>query len=90
MPYFSINCPARFCEESNTFATFDVIVDIESDRVELVSEDKKNVIRLDLVCADELKETLQGVIGSKPFQDALKEKIVEHRGRYSAMNAAVL
>lgn len=90
MSYFSVNAPARFCEESNTFATFDLLVDIENDKIELVSKDKKNVISLDVLCTDGLREILQKVSDSKSFQSALREKIVEHRGRYHTVNRSTL
>lgn len=90
MPYFSIKVPARFCEGSNSFATLDLLMDIENDKIELVSEDRKNVIRLDVLCADGLREILQKVSNSKSFQSTLREKIVEHRGRYHAVDLSTL
>ena len=57
--YYSISCPARFCEERNVFETLDVIVDVDSGAVDLVSEDKKGVIRLDLIGADTLRPCLE-------------------------------
>lgn len=86
--YYSISCPARFCEERNVFETLDVIVDVDSGAVDLVSEDKKGVIRLDLIGADTLRDTLQRIAVSERFQAALREKIVEHGGRYNTMNSS--
>ena len=89
MSYYSISSPARFCEERNIFESFNVIVDIENNRIELVSEDKKNVIRLDLIGVSALEETLQKIANSKHFQSTLKGTIVEH-GIKCTMNARAL
>lgn len=89
MSYYSISSPARFCEKRNVFETLNVIVDIENSRIELVSEDKKDVIRLDLIGVSAFEETLQKIAKSKHFQSALKEKIVEH-GRKCTMDARAL
>lgn len=88
MNYY-IKSPARFCEGSNSFSTIDIIVDIENSRVELVSDDKKDVIRLDLIGADTLRDTLQRIADSERFQAELREKIIEHGGRNNAMNSSV-
>lgn len=82
-----ISSPARFCEERNKFSTIDIIMDIENDRIELVSDDKKDVIRLDLIGADNLVDILQKITDSERFQAALREKFLEHRRRYNAMNS---
>ena len=88
--YYSISCPARFSEERNVFETLDVIVNVDGGTVELVSDDKKGIIRLDLIGADTLRDTLQRIAGSERFQAALREKIVEHGGRYNTMNSSAV
>lgn len=73
---YSISSPARFCEERNAFETLDVIVDVDGGTVDLISENKKSVIRLDLVCVDTLEEILHEIVNNKRFRSALREKLL--------------
>lgn len=71
-PYYSITSPARFCGERNLFETLDVIADIGDGKVNLISEDRKNVIRLDLNGAVELEDILRSITSSKHFQNVVR------------------
>lgn len=90
MPYYSITSSARFCGERNLFESLDIIANIGSGKVDLISEDKKSVIRLDLNGAAELEDILRNITGSGHFQRALRKEISEHLGRLDAVNSAVL
>ncbi len=83
---YSIRIPARFCTEKSKFETINAIVDIENDRIELISEDEKSILSLDLIGANELRTALQGLSGGKRFQAALGKKIEEHRRRYNTVD----
>lgn len=83
---YSICVPARFCSERKEFETINIIVDIENDRIELISEDKARMIRLDLIGANELRTVLQGLSDGKRYQAALGEKIEEHTRRYNTVD----
>lgn len=87
---YSINSPARFRVESDTFETLNIVVDIENNSIELVSEDKKNIIKLDLTGLANLEESLSRIVNSEHFQASLREKILEHRSRYNAINDSTL
>ena len=84
----TISLPARFNVETNAFETIDIIADIENDRIELVTEDKKDTVKLDLIGAENLGKILHGIINGKQFQAELREKIVKHTGRYHAVNSS--
>lgn len=81
MTYY-IKSPAHFCEGSNSYSTIDIIVDIENGRIELVSEDKKDIIRLDLIGANELGDTLQKITDSKRFQTALVDTLLRGQAKH--------
>lgn len=83
--YISICSPARLSDGS----TFNIIVDIDNNKIELVSDDEKSTIILDLICAEAFGETLQSLINCKGFQSALREKIVEQRSRYHTVDSSV-
>lgn len=86
---YLINSPARFCKERNAFETLDVVVEINGGTVDLISEDKKSVIRLDLNGTAALEDSLRSITGSGRFQGALREEISKHIGRLDAMNGTV-
>lgn len=74
MPYYSVSSPARFCEEECKFETINIIADIEYNKIELVSEDGKGTINLDLIGASELVDVLQKITNSKRFQSDFYHK----------------
>lgn len=86
---YSINSPARFCKERNVFETLNVIVDVDGGTVNLVSEDKKSIIRLDLNGAAALQDSLRSITGSERFQNALGKEISKHLGRLDTINGTV-
>lgn len=83
--YISICSPARLSDGS----TFNIIVDIDNNKIELVPDKGKSTIILDLICVEAFGEILQSLINCKGIQSALREKIVEHRGRYHAMDRSI-
>ena len=90
MAHYSICVPAHLPEQINGEGhTFNIIVDIEHNRIELTSEDNKNVICLDLICASEFERTFREVVTSKDFQAALHEKISKHLCWYNATNGTI-
>lgn len=84
--YSSICIPARFCKERSEFETISAVVDIENDRIELISENRENTIRLDLIGANELSMILQELSNDKCFQAALRKKIEKQSRRYNAVD----
>ena len=84
--YFSICIPARFCNEKSEFETINAVVDIDNDRIELVSGDKKSTLSLDLIGASELSMILQELINGKCFQAALRKKIEKQSRRYNTVD----
>ena len=86
---YSISSPARFCKERNVFETLNIIVDVGRGTIDLVSEDKKSVIKLDLNGAAALEDSLRNITGSEQFQGTLREEISKHIGRLDAVNGTV-
>lgn len=75
--YISICSPARLSDGS----TLDMVIDIDNNKIELISGDGKGAVGLDLICAAELEKNLNLLVNSKGFQAALLKKISEHTGR---------
>ena len=75
MLHYSISVPERAptAPTGTDGSSFDIIVDIEHDRIDLVKGEAGAVISLDLICAAELEKTLRRAVGDRDFQAALND-----------------
>ncbi len=87
MNCYSICAPERLGRNPSTY---DIVVDIENNKISFSSASVKDAISLDLICAAELEEILRNVVNSKPFQTALSKKVSEHLSCTNAQNLSAL
>ncbi len=64
MEYISISAPARLDGKS----TFNIVVDIDHDKIELCTADEKSVVSLDLICAADFARALHDLSTAKIFR----------------------